>query len=488
MKFGQHFEELQVHRWKEQYLQYDALKRRLDELSKPSRTLSIDGSLISNPSEDANERWRAWRALLKSQASQIGDFVDSVLIRLENQAQDLLSTRQQAAASSPGTTGSTGASASSAPSNKEREKNKLLGVRLLKSVGDVKSEAAELRRFVELNHAAFYKILKKSKKNLGKTDDGSDLLRELIAEAKLNETSRWDALEEKLSEAVHDERMPTAVLQLAHGLAPSHGAGSETPAQTVERGERALFFFLGSAASLILSILVLISVPIPDKDRDTFITAYFLAPFPVFRVGVSVVLVLWSMGAVARTCEMNHINHFFVLDVDPRCRIGPRILFASAAFLTCAWIFIFGMYVVDYKWEVLPPIGKQHGINSRSSIHFMFYPLLIIATILFVFLRPSATCTYEYRKGMLKGVGRTLAAPFFQVSFGDNLIGDIMTSLAKPLQDVPAAMCYLFSHHPQTQREVDKFLDHGDTCSSWEHKFVGPAIAGISGVGPRLPR
>lgn len=487
MKFGQHFEEQQVQRWKEQYLQYDALKRRLYELSRPTmtRTISADGSMLSNPSEDVGERWRA---LLKQQAHQIGSFVDSVLEPLEVHSKELLNTRLQVVSPSTGTSEDTGGAAASSahvpadqasPAGGQKESKGKLLVWLLKSVGAVKNEAAELRRFVELNHAAFYKILKKSDKMLGRSDGVSKLLPELISDAKLNETSRWDSLEASLSEAVQDQRMPTSVLQLAHGLA-CHGVGVETPSRpTVERGERTLFFFLGSAVSLLLSIFVLILVPIPDKDKDTFLTAYFLAPFPVFRVGVSAVLVLWSMGAVARTCEKNHISHFFVLDVDPRCRIGPRILFASAAFLTSAWILIFGMYVVDYKWEVLPPMGAQRGINARSSVHFLFYPLLLIAAFLIVFLRPSSTCTYRYRAGLVRGVVRTLLAPAFEVTFGDNLTGDVMTSLAKPLQDVPAALCYLFSHHPQTKHEVDKFLDHEDTCSAWEHKYVGPCIAGL---------
>ena len=40
----------------------------------------------------------------------------------------------------------------------------------------------------------------------------------------------------------------------------------------------------------------------------------------------------------------------------------------------------------------------------------------------------------------MRGVWRTCMAPLFAVTFGDNLIGDVMTSLAKPLQESPPVL------------------------------------------------
>lgn len=36
------------------------------------------------------------------------------------------------------------------------------------------------------------------------------------------------------------------------------------------------------------------------------------------------------------------MNHMFILNVDPRCRITPEYFFARAATLTTLWILIFG--------------------------------------------------------------------------------------------------------------------------------------------------
>eukprot|EP00971_Amphidinium_carterae_P193346 3836763-Amphidinium_carterae.1 len=96
-----------------------------------------------------------------------------------------------------------------------------------------------------------------------------------------------------------------------------------------------------------------------------------------------------------------------------------------------------------------------------------------------------------------------MLAPFFVVSFADNLVGDVLTSLVKPLQegphltseagseegidnlhiaavlgtivvvvvavaaigDVPSMMCYLASSHPQTHINVEIFIDRGALVS-----------------------
>ena len=36
------------------------------------------------------------------------------------------------------------------------------------------------------------------------------------------------------------------------------------------------------------------------------------------------------------------VNHLFILNVDPRCRVTPEFFFARAATLTTIWILIFG--------------------------------------------------------------------------------------------------------------------------------------------------
>eukprot|EP00913_Durusdinium_trenchii_P014562 g13661.t1 len=125
--------------------------------------------------------------------------------------------------------------------------------------------------------------------------------------------------------------IPDSVALLAAGLG-TRSAGLQGQAL---RAERLLFFFLGSSSALVLSIIALICLP--EKDPMTFSKNYFLCSFPVFRVCLSAVLVILGLAYVARVCEDNFINHFFILGIDPRCRVSPNFLFTWAMLLSSAW-------------------------------------------------------------------------------------------------------------------------------------------------------
>ncbi|CAE7515657.1 unnamed protein product [Symbiodinium pilosum] len=225
------------------------------------------------------------------------------------------------------------------------------------------------------------------------------------------------------------------------------------------RSELVLSFFLGSSLALFLAIGVLLALP--EKSPKTFSEAYFLTPIPVFRVVFSYLLILWCMGAVAKICDQWDVNHLFILNVDPRCRVTPEFFFARAATLTTIWILIFGMYVVDYKWKVLPTVWASDGFNKRSSFHFVFYPVVLLLLTVLGTLAPSTICRNRYKLSVLQSVKRTALAPVYSVDFADNMVGDVLTSIAKPIEDVPAAVCYLLSHHPQEEEIVKRFIASG---------------------------
>ncbi|CAJ1354749.1 unnamed protein product [Effrenium voratum] len=80
---------------------------------------------------------------------------------------------------------------------------------------------------------------------------------------------------------------------------------------------------------------------------------------------------------------------------------------------------------------------------ERTSWHYVLYPVALLGITITLLLRPSSICRIRYKMQLLGGLGRTCLAPFYAVHFGDNMIGDVLTSLARPLRDVPAAICYL---------------------------------------------
>jgi len=236
-------------------------------------------------------------------------------------------------------------------------------------------------------------------------------------------------------------------------------------------------FFFGLSTSFLLSLVLLLWLP--ADDPQSFSDCYFMVPFPVFRVVFSVLLVLWCLGFVAKACDKADINHMFILRSDPKCRVTSEWFFSRASMLTALWIITFGVYVIDYKWEVVPTVWSKTGFNRRSSGHFVLYPSILLACTVAGFLMPSAICRNRYKCGVLHSVGRIVAAPLFPVDFGDNIVGDVLTSLAKPMQDIPEALCYLFQSHPQTEDMLQRFAHYGHTCNEAAMQWLLPLIAGL---------
>lgn len=493
MKFVKQLEEYELPEWKGQYLPYKQLKRKLEELSARTDTPRSQGShsgwavgsgsLVASgsrlwdkevPEEEAYTD-ADWLRTVEQETIRIGDFVDRGIQGLEQQLKDLAKMIEGLK--------SGGNIEDRIDENASLEEEaSFLELRVLQAVGRVAEGVQRLRLFAELNHAALYKILKKHDKQLVSKEGLSEVFPRLVKATRLNETARFDALDSDLkklslaSSKTENIDASPEVARLIAGLGRTGIVGS-TVQPASHRSELVLSFFLGSSLALFLAIGVLLWLP--EKSPKTFSEAYFLTPIPVFRVVFSFLLILWCMGTVAKICESSDVNHMFILNVDPRCRVTPEFFFARAATLTTLWILIFGMYVVDYKWKILPTVWAQEGFNKRASFHFVFYPVVLLLLTVIGSLAPSTICRNRYKLAIVRSVRRTAMAPLFPVDFADNMVGDVMTSIAKPLEDVPAAVCYLLSHHPQEEELVQSFIRNGDSCSATTHGLIVPLLAGL---------
>jgi len=501
MKFGKQLEEYELSEWRGHYIPYNEMKKELEVVkekanaeacapnspsearigSRLGRSLLGSHGSFSELQADASRVWdtrspdEIWLARLETEAVRVGDFVVRGLAGIENQLQDLSRMADNLPEEAV-------AAVEDEDLTSETTEGGWMRLRILQAVGRVAEGVQRLRGFAELNHAALYKILKKRDKLLGGHHGLSHVYPLLVGQTKLADTKRFDSLEEELqklsleSSSTRGLKASAEVARLVSGLGHSKGGANATGGAAALH-DLVLWFFLGSSSAFLVSIGVLLWLP--EKTPRTFSEAYFLTPTPVFRVVLSVLLILWCIGFVILTCDRSNINHVFILNLDPRSFVTPQYFFSRAAGLTTVWILIFGMYIVDYKWKVLPTIWSDTGYNERSSVHFLMYPVVLLLITVAGFLVPSRTCRTRYKLSVLRSMIRVMQAPCHQVDFADNLVGDILTSLAKPLQDIPAAVCYLWSEHPQPVELVERFIDKGNTCSHFTHHVVMPLIAGF---------
>lgn len=512
MKFGRQLEDLQVPEWREHYFDYKCLKRTLAELaSAASQTSSADlalgsptpnpsgqrcsslGSTVRSPRALLPTSVQSWLQAVERETVRVNAFITQGLRGLRERADALIAFSESQIRSEVLPSDGCPEAAMELPSSgQNRPMTKEEQLRLYQTLGRLKAEIQQLRRFVELNHVAVFKLLKKHDKLL-KTKTGlHELLPRLAGgresilgeslcqlsyvEASLAPQLRRAALAVPACRGLGDEAS-AEMLQLATGVFAVDGAHGHTPhSRTV--ADPILMFFLGSSTALILAIFLLIGLP-PEKDTaKPFSIVYFLTPFCVFRFSFCVIMTLWCIGAVVRCCDDWEVNHSYLLGLDPRSRVGANYFFKCAGILTSIWVVLFGMYVVDYKWMLFPEFLSAHGYNNRSSLHFVFYPAGMLLALFTMVAWPSRICRGKYKASLAMCLARTAVAPFCAVSFADNIVGDVLTSLAKPLQDIAPVLCYIFSAHPQTEEHVHKFRHHGNTCPTWVAELALPIIGG----------
>ncbi|CAD7960623.1 unnamed protein product [Amoebophrya sp. A120] len=211
-----------------------------------------------------------------------------------------------------------------------------------------------------------------------------------------------------------------------------------------------LAFFLGVVFMALLDLGVLVDLPATNPN---FNVDHFFDVFPLFRFCFMFILLLWLLGWVLSLYEEYAINYIFLLDIDPKCQIRATDFFGYAAIQTILWVAFFGGYVFFCKFSMYGAGADR----SEKVVDPQFFPIcLMISQILFLFL-PSDSFRRKYRWQILELIRDVMCAPFVLVTFGANIVGDILTSFVKPLSDLEYTYCYLLYIVSFDTGEVEDF-------------------------------
>lgn len=473
MKFGQQLMEYSREEWQEHYFPYKAMKKQLKVLSDESEIVKADGQLASptaiglsrvdlevadtDPAQD-----QVWRRSVDAEVQRIAAFIEQGLRKLESQVAAVEASARGLADEAPAEKTSP---FSQTPCSGD--------MRLLEEVALLGRNSRQLMDFQDLNRAALFKIFKKYDKQLERTDGLTEHYPLIDKTAGLNDRTRFDAIHAELRQVHalvawgHAQEVSPEMVQKIAGLSAAQTNGSSS-----ERTGSVLWFCFGCSVALFTCLLMLLLLP--PQNLNNFSWAELLSPFPVFYSAFWVLFALWCIGFVIRVCDLSGINHMFILAIDPRLKARPHLFLWRAAALTAAWIFLFGAYVVEFKWSFVLPLFGFEGPERP----FVIYPISVLVVLLLVAAWPSKFA-YKRCSAVLASLCRTVCAPLFPVSFADNIMGDVLTSLVKPMQDIPSSICYLLADHPHSASELGHFAEYGNVCPDWEHAMVDPIIAAL---------
>eukprot|EP00921_Rhytidocystis_pertsovi_P016103 GHVQ01025431.1.p1 GENE.GHVQ01025431.1~~GHVQ01025431.1.p1 ORF type:complete len:805 (-),score=114.09 GHVQ01025431.1:328-2742(-) len=339
----------------------------------------------------------------------------------------------------------------------------------------------KLEGFVKLNTMALYKILKKRDKILGVHSLIQDLRR---WKGRLAEMVVPENVKEKLLElyrkAARGERTPGETRGIVSTVEGEH----EAEAMDVEEVKtledlQALVqkdlmkmvrpnytwvgCFLGACSVIMLDIIVMCYIPAtnPNYDLDQV-----LALFPLFRISLMITVLTWFTGGAMSLMEHFGVNYRFMLEIDPKCQVNASSMFTIASVQTTLWILSMGLFLVDYKFLVFG------GSNLLHTYYWIYPTLLLLTQILFLCL-PNRTFRYRYRRHALGVVWMVLLSGLWlpkEITLVQNVVGDVLTSVAHPMGDLEYAACYYSYGFP--------FTDEPAKCSLVDG-WMKPLIFGI---------
>eukprot|EP00397_Hematodinium_sp_SG-2012_P020251 GEMP01020854.1.p1 GENE.GEMP01020854.1~~GEMP01020854.1.p1 ORF type:complete len:665 (+),score=122.07 GEMP01020854.1:14-2008(+) len=276
--------------------------------------------------------------------------------------------------------------------------------------------------FVTLNGLALKKIVKKAKKNYNDP---------ALPEEVLGLRILGPFHDKRL--IVHEEMMR----EMLHCLEPSAVGINEIllmPSKREARLTRNVWFLSGINVTLLCFILFLIFVLPWSQDYQMRDLLALLKPF---RFVSMLIFFLVGAGMALEMFERHGVNWRFLMDIEPTCLVTAQDVHRVASLLCCIVLLLFLVFITDVKFV---------GFTSRER-RVQVYPTLLTLFVVAILTGPSDAIRRRYRRALLRIVLLCIIAPFGgNVRFCDNIMGDVLTSLAKPLQDLVWTSCYLASY------------------------------------------
>lgn len=169
----------------------------------------------------------------------------------------------------------------------------------------------------------------------------------------------------------------------------------------------------------------LVDVP---RQSDAVAQRMLEAAWPAYRAIGCFVALLWLWGVLLFVWGRARVNYTFILDSDPRTAMDYVAVWREASKLTIA---LFASFLLFWK-----ALRGDLGDGHRGALPAPWYIVFLLAACVYVAVFPL-----DARAGLWKALGNVLIAPFGRVTFRDGLLGDVLTSLIKPLVDVSYVGC-----------------------------------------------
>eukprot|EP00698_Gefionella_okellyi_P025524 TRINITY_DN9388_c0_g1_i1.p1 TRINITY_DN9388_c0_g1~~TRINITY_DN9388_c0_g1_i1.p1 ORF type:complete len:635 (-),score=124.84 TRINITY_DN9388_c0_g1_i1:794-2497(-) len=310
-------------------------------------------------------------------------------------------------------------------------------------------EIDNLRTFASVNYLAIGKILKKYDKAAG-TSEATQFF-------QTDMNCRFYTASRKLSDYLLQAETLYALL--------FEDGNTQKSALTLSRGQRTpesetyLFGFWTGMAVPMLAMIIIIGAVLPPLGVTDI--PNFLQVFTVFRGVALVISACWLWGVLVWIWRRSRMNYVYILDFDPADTMTHMNVFRLSSLLTVIWVTCFMLYLGAAKDKL--------DFHIASYV----YPLVMVCSMTFVLFCPFNIFQRSARGTLLNSLFHVMISPFGRVRFREFLLGDVLTSMYKPLIDIGYSICFFSSGEwLLLQPPVNSVCDSG-----WVHQVIPPVMS-----------
>ncbi|CAK8985187.1 unnamed protein product [Durusdinium trenchii] len=401
MKFGKQLDRHKIRGWDAFYIDYNGLKKSLKDRGSPT------GDILDQEAQVSSE----WLSELRASLERTNEFFTSMSEQVEDRLEAAREELQQ---------------------NQGLEHEPQLRNHLQMMVQELQGTLQELTHFCEANDTACYKILKKHDKQTG-----LNLMDTMLPQMKKEAFS--DPGKARLSD------LQKRLRRFGDEL------GVEEISWALERTDDTwqvarISFCLGVISMALLVLLVLSGM---EPQIDQYSAEDLAATIPVLRLSFMMNLTAWLAGSCAWVFEHYKINYLFLLDISPDLEVSAMALMNYASLQTGVWILLTFCFLADMKF------GAVLVLLTREDYDFSLAHVYACAVLFAQF----AICVWHSTRAHRHLFVRLLVRIFCfsclgEVSFAENVVADVLTSLGRPLKDVAYTVCYFRHWHTDHDREV----------------------------------
>lgn len=156
---------------------------------------------------------------------------------------------------------------------------------------------------------------------------------------------------------------------------------------------------------------------------------------PLYRLILVITLGFLSTGICISVFRRFKVNFIYIFSIDPTSRMNQYQFYKLFLFLST-------ILIVTALLELLSIKGYIYRFRQEDQI--LGYSAIMVCILTLILINPLNMMYQSFRYKLIFSLYQNIISPFGTVGFRDFVLGDILTSMVKPLIDSYVVGCLFF--------------------------------------------